>query len=165
MNVTFMNDEYKGTRLLKVDDARIVFRNFSGRADQFNREGDRSFHVVISEHEIAEAMQNDTNEYGAGWNVKIKPPREEGDEPFMHMAVKVKYNDRGGRVTGPDVKIIEGDISRPLYAETIGMLDDIDIDHVDLYIRAYDGEGRFGPFRTAYLQAMRVYMRRSLFND
>ena len=43
-----------------------------------------------------------------------------------------------------------------LTEETIGMLDDIDIKSVDMDIRPYDDEGRFGPFRSAYLQAIFV---------
>ena len=33
--------------ILQVDDARIVYRNFTGAATQFNREGDRNFSLVI----------------------------------------------------------------------------------------------------------------------
>jgi hypothetical protein len=36
------------------------------------------------------------------------------------------------------------------------MLDHIDIQSVDLDIRPYDGEGRFGAHRTAYLQSIYV---------
>ena len=41
--------------------------------------------------------------------------------------------------------------------ESINMLDDITIKSVDMDIRPYDGEGRFGPHRTAYLQSIYVY--------
>ena len=160
MHVNFITDEYSGNRLLEITDARIIFRNFEGRPDQFTREGDRSFSLMIPDQEIADALMDDRNEFGVGWNVKIREAREEGDEPFRHMKVKVKFNARG-----PQVEVVDGGNIRELDEESVKMLDEIDIDHVDLYVRPYDDEGRFGPFRSAYLQAMRVYMRRRYFAD
>ena len=159
MHVTFVTDP-RGRRILEIDDARIIWPNFSGRPDEFTREGDRSFDLVIPNEDIANEMINDKNEFGVGWNVKIKPPREEGDTAFIHMKVKVKFNGRG-----PNIYLINGDVKRELDEESVGMLDEIDIDHVDLDIRPYDDEGRFGPFRAAYLQNMRVFMRSNRFAD
>ena len=62
--------------ILQIDDARIIYRNFSGTGSKFNREGDRNFAVVIEDPELADALINE------GWNVKIKPPRD-GDEATM----------------------------------------------------------------------------------
>lgn len=138
--------------ILQIDDARICFRNFRGEGSMYNNEGDRSFSLIIPDEETAEALRNDKNEYGAGWNVKIRAPREEGETPFMHLPVKVKYTDR----SKPRVYLITGNRRNELTEETIGMLDDIDIRSVDLDIRPYDGEGRFGPHRTAYLQSIYV---------
>ena len=56
----------------------------------YNNEGDRNFSVIIPNEEIAEALKNDLNEYGVGWNVKIRAPKEEGEMPLMHLKVKVK---------------------------------------------------------------------------
>lgn len=137
--------------VLQIDDARLIWRNFSGREDRFNREGDRKFNLIIPDEEMAEALQNDTNQFGAGWNVKIKPPREEGDEPFIYLPVKVKFNDRG-----PRVYLESGRKRVLLHEDTISMLDDIDILSVDLDIRPYDDEINGKPFRAAYLQSMVV---------
>ena len=140
---------------LEINDARIIWKNFTGRGDRFNREGDRNFHLVIPDQETCELLQNDRNEYGDSWNVKIKPPREEGDTPFMHMLVKVKFNGRG-----PNVYLVSGDKKVPLTEDTIKCLDEIDITSVDLDIRPYDDTLPNGTsFRTAYLSAMCVYQR------
>ena len=92
-----------------------------------------------------------TNRFGVGWNVKIKAPREEGDEPFIYLPIKVKFNDRG-----PKIYLKSGHNTVPLTEETVGMLDDIDIVSVDLDIRPYDDEMHGRPFRSAYLQGLWV---------
>ena len=140
MHITFAP---KG--ILQIDDARIIFRNFSGAASKFNRPGDRNFALVIPEQEIADALIDD------GWNVKIKPPREEGDAPFMYLPVKVKFNDRG-----PNVYLKSGNNTVKLDEESIRCLDDIDILSIDLDIRPYDWEVSEKTGRTAYLQSMEV---------
>lgn len=137
--------------VLQIDDARIIFRNFRGEGGKYNKEGDRNFALIIPDEEMAEALQNDVNEYGAGWNVKIKPPREEGDEPFIYLPVKVKFNQRG-----PIIYLQSGNNRVKLNEETVSMLDDIDIRSVDLDIRPYDDEINDKPFRAAYLQSMCV---------
>lgn len=131
--------------ILQIDDARIIYRNFRGAADKFNREGDRNFAVVIPDEEMAEALKNE------GWNVKIKPPRDVDDTPFMYLPVKVKFNDRG-----PTAYLKTGRAMNKLDEESIGCLDDIDIISVDMDIRPYDWTVREKTGRTAYLQSIHV---------
>lgn len=137
--------------IMQVDDARLIYRNFRGEGSKFNREGDRNFSLYIDDEDIADAMQNDKNEYGVGWNVKIKPPRDEDDSAFMHLQVKVRFNDRG-----PNVYLVTGDNMVRLDESNIDILDKIDIASADLDIRPYDDEFNGRPFRSAYLQSLRV---------
>ena len=83
--------------------------------------------------------------------MKIKDPREEGEEPFMYLPIKVKFNDRG-----PQIYLVTGDRTNRLGEDVVSMLDDIDIRSVDLDIRPYDWEVNGKTGRTAYLQAMEV---------
>ena len=131
--------------ILQIDDAHIIYRNFEGRGDKFNREGDRNFAVVIPDEEMAKELTD------RGWNVKIKPPREDGDTPFMFLPVKVKFNDRG-----PNVYLKTGNNQNRLDEESIGLIDNIDIIGVDLDIRPFDWDVNGKQGRTAYLQSMRV---------
>ena len=140
MNVTFAP---RG--ILQIDDARIIYRNFSGVGSKFNREGDRNFAVYIDDEDIANELRD------RGWNVKIKPPREDGDDPFMFLPVKIKFNDRG-----PSVYLVTGNKKTPLNENTVSCLDDIDILSVDLDIRPYDWEVNDKTGRTAYLQSIWV---------
>ena len=143
MHVTFAP---KG--MLQIDDAKIIFRNFEGRGDKYNREGDRNFSLLIEDPDTADSLIEN------GWNVRIKPGRDEDEGPFMRLPVKVKFTDYG-----PNVYLVTGDRRNELDEESIGCLDNIDIESVDLDIRPYDWEvnGRTG--RTAYLQSMQVVQR------
>ena len=143
MNVTFAPGG-----ILQIDEARLVFRNFSGEASKYNREGDRNFAIIIPDEDIANAMIKE------GWNVKIKQPREDGDEPFMYLSVKVKFNDYG-----PNVYLVSGNKMNRLDEDSVDCLDKISILGADLDIRPYDWEvnGRTG--RTAYLQSIKVIQR------
>ena len=131
--------------ILQIDDAKIVWRNFSGEASKFNRAGDRNFALVIPDQETAELLMDE------GWNIKIKPAREEGDSPFMTLAVKIKFNDRGPicylQTNGRRIRLKE---------ETINTLDKIDIANVDLDVRPYDWNVNGKEGRTAYLHSICV---------
>lgn len=132
--------------ILQIDHARIIWRNFEGRGDKFNREGDRNFALIIPTEEMANELIEE------GWNVRIKPPREEGDIPFMYLPVKVKFNDRG-----PGIYLTSGRAKNRLDEETCGLLDHIDIMDVNLDIRPYDWEVNGKTGRSAYLQSIEVF--------
>lgn len=131
--------------ILQVNDTRIIYRNFRGEGSKFNREGDRNFAMIIPTQDLVDEL------ISRGWNVKIKEPREEGEEPFMYLPIKVKFNDRG-----PQIYLVTGDRTNRLDEDVVSMLDDIDIRSVDLDIRPYDWEVNGKTGRTAYLQAMEV---------
>lgn len=131
--------------ILQIDDARIIHRNFAGVGSLYNREGDRNFSIVIETEEQAEALRE------RGWNVKIKPPREEGEGPFMFLPVKVKFSDYG-----PLVYLKSGKALNTLSENTVLTLDKISIARVDLDIRPYDWNVNGKSGRTAYLQSIMV---------
>ena len=143
MNVTFAP---RG--ILNIDEAAIIYRNFAGRADKFNREGDRNFALIIPTEELADRLIND------GWNVKVKPPRDDQETPFMYLPVKIKFNDRG-----PNCYLVTAGRANRLDEESIGILDDVDILNVNLDIRPYDWEVNGKTGRTAYLQGIEVTQR------
>ena len=134
--------------ILQIDDARIIFRNFRGEASKYNNEGNRNFALIIPNEEMAEELTK------RGWNVKIKPPRDDEDDPFMYLPVKVKFNDRG-----PAIYLQTGKARNRLTEDVVGCLDNIDISSVDMDIRPYDwvlqeGTPNEKSGRTAYLQSM-----------
>lgn len=131
---------------LIINDAKIIHRNLAGEKTPFNNAGDRNFSVIIPTEEMCNALKAE------GWNVKVKPPKDEGDEPFRFLPVKVKFNHRG-----PGVYLASGTNQVQLDEESVSCIDQVDILSVDMDIRPYDWfvNGKGG--RTAYLDAMRVY--------
>ena len=165
MNVTF------GPRgILQIDDARIIYCNFAGeKRSEFDTKGDRNFSLVIPnqmmtieddfgvvEDEFGQPLQRHLHEVllDLGWNVKIKPARTKDEEDFMTLRVKVKFNERG-----PSAYLSSGANMIKLDEQTIGMLDNILIDKVNLDIRPYDWELRGERGRTAYLHSIHVTQR------
>lgn len=141
-------------KLLQIDDARIIFKNFSGEESKFNRAGDRNFAVRINDPDVVDQLIAD------GWNVTVKPPKEEGDDPYMYIKVKIKFNDRG-----PKVFLRSGKHVRRLSEQNVGLLDSIDILRVDLDLRAYDWEVNGKTGRTAYLDSINVEQNLNRFEE
>lgn len=146
-----MNICFAPKGILQIDDIdgrQIIFKNFEGRGDKFNREGDRNFSLRIDDENTADALVKE------GWNVRIKEGRDEDEGPFMRLPIKVKFTNYG-----PNVYLRTGNRVNELNEESIACLDSIEIDSVSMDIRPYDWDvnGRTG--RTAYLQSMEVVQR------
>lgn len=128
---------------LIMENAKIRFRNFAGRPDEFTREGDRSFALVIDDADLANKLRED------GWNVKMRLPKEEGAEPWYYLKVKVNFD-------GIPPKIVEVTSRNrvALNEGTVGILDTAELKSVDVEISPYHWEigGRSGI--TAYLKTM-----------
>lgn len=128
---------------LIMENAKIRFRNFAGRPDEFTREGDRSFALVIEDEDLANKLRED------GWNVKMRLPKEEGAEPWYYLKVKVNFD-------GIPPKIVEvTSLNRvALNEDTVGILDTAELKSVDVEVSPYHWEigGRSGI--TAYLKTM-----------
>ena len=131
--------------LLKIDNARIIFRNFSGVASNFNREGDRNFCVVIEDQVVAQQLIED------GWNIKTRLPRDGDDYPFYYLPVKVKFGDHR-----PNIYLSSGKALVKLNEGNVSCLDDIDIRTINMDISPYNWDVNGKQGKTAYLYAMKV---------
>lgn len=146
--------------ILQINNAKIKWVNFAGEAKHFYKKGEYGFTLIIPDQETAELLINDVNKYGEGWNVKIKESPEDGK---VYINLKVKINFEGFRP--PDIYLdVNGKLTK-LDKESAGMIDEINIRSVDLDIAPHDGEGTFGPYRSAYLRAIWVYQEVDRFAD
>lgn len=128
-----------------VDNARIGFRNFSGKEGQYNPAGNRNFVLFLDDSEFASKLESE------GWNIRWLKPRDEHDEPQPMLQVAVGFG-----AYPPKIVLISNNKKSLLDEETISLLDWAEIEMVDLMIRPYNYtvSGRTGV--KAYLKAMYV---------
>ena len=142
---------YKKTNNIMIEDARLIFKNFSGEESKFNRAGNKNFCVVL-DHDMAEDLAAE------GWNIKYLRPREDGEEPTPYLQVTVAY----GNIP-PKVIMIAGRNKTPLDNVSIGTLDYAEIANVDLVIRPYNWEVNGKQGIKAYLKTMYVEIEQDAF--
>lgn len=129
-----------------MEGVRIIFRNFSGREGQYNREGDRNFAVLLDE-KVAHDMAEDN------WNVKWLRPRgdEEGEAPQAYLPISVNFKGRPPRIV-----VITSRGRNNLDESQVEMLDWVDIINVDLIVRPYEWTVNNKSGVKAYLQSIYV---------
>ena len=142
---------YKQTNNIMIENARLIFKNFSGEESKFNRGGNKNFCVLL-DHDMAQDLEAE------GWNVKYLRPREDGEEPAPYLQVTVAY----GNIP-PKVILIAGRNKVPLDSVTVGTLDYAEIRNVDLIIRPYNWTVNGKQGIKAYLKTMYVEIEQDAF--
>ena len=112
---------------LVIENAHLLFRSFSGRESKYNRAGQRNFCVYIEDPDDAKRLEED------GWNIRVRAPREEGEEPRYYLQVAVSFEN-----IPPTVYMITKRKKVRLDEESIDTLDFAEIRNVDLTIRPYN---------------------------
>ena len=129
-------------RNITIEQARIGFKNFTGKEGQYNPVGNRNFCIFL-EDDIAQTLADD------GWNIKYLEPRdpEDGKQAYLPVAVAYgKYPPRITMITGGGKSILDED--------SVNILDWAEFENVDLIVRPYnwDVNGKQGV--KAYLHVM-----------
>ncbi len=145
---------YSGMEPLVIENARIVFRNFAGEESAYNRKGNRNFSVVISDEATADRLIAD------GWNVKKRPAREDGEPPFCHLPVTVRFDN-----FPPKVILMTRTAHVQLNEHTVETLDRADLETVDVCIAPsrWEVNGKTGV--KAYLKTLYAVKREDEFES
>lgn len=128
-----------------IEGAEIIFRNFSGKEGQYNREGDRNFSVIIPDEKTAQDLLAD------GWNVKYLNPREEGDLPTPYVPVAVRFD-----ILPPRIVMITSMARTNVDENMVEVLDWANIENADIIVRAYEWEVNGKKGLKAYLKSLFV---------
>lgn len=136
---------YKNIDNINIENARIIFRNFSGRETTYNRAGNRNFCVIIDDAKQAQRLAED------GWNIRILAPRDEAEEAKHYIQVAASFEN-----FPPKVFMITRRAKTALDDESINTLDFAEIINVDLTIRPYNWSVNGKTGVKAYLKTMYV---------
>lgn len=127
-NVVFTALEGNRLKIENLTNRHIIYRNFSGKPSQYNKNGDRKFTIVIDDPENAQRVAS------YGWNVKAKPSKNDGEEPFCTLEVKVRLDLEWAR---PKIKQFTRNASIWITEDNIGNFDDVEFERVDIVLRQY----------------------------
>lgn len=139
---------------LAIDNARIIFKNFTGKDDKFGREGDRSFSIVIEDDALAEQLAND------GWNVKPLTPRDPDEKVNHFIKVKISF-----KVRPPKIWLLTNRKRTLLDEDTIATLQYARIENADVVVSPWRWEVNGKTGIAAYLETLYVKIEDDPFAD
>lgn len=123
---------------LFIENAKIKWRNFSGKPSKFDKEGkNKNFDIIIPEDD-AESLEK------MGWYIRENETPDGDVEHLLRVAVSYKYEDKKPKVRKRSGK--DGKWTKPLAEDEIGCLDYDEIEEIDVVINPsyYDFGGRQG---------------------
>jgi hypothetical protein len=130
-----------------VEDAKLIYLNFSGKPTPFNPVGGVKQFGVVLPPDLAEKMKKD------GWNVRYREDKggEEGNQDEPYISVAARFD-----IKPPRVVMITSTGKIPLGEKEIEVLDWADIQTADLIVQSsyWNNNGKEG--YKAYLKTLVV---------
>lgn len=136
---------------ITLEGARLIFRNFAGNPDDYNKQGGLRTTGVLIPNDLAEEMKEE------GWNIKYLKPRDPQDEPQAFLTVKCKF----GKIK-PTIYICTAHGKTLLDEDSVESIDYAEIRDVDIVIRPYEYEPGC---ISAYIKTMYVNIVEDVFAD
>lgn len=138
-----------------LENVRIGFKNFSGSEGKYNREGDRSFAIFLSQQQADEMAAE-------GWNVKYPKPSDnpEEDEREAYIQVAVSYKARA-----PKIVMIAGESKTLMSEGNVGVLDDSRVTISDIVLTPFNWDVQGNQGIKAYLREGYFTIETSQFFD
>lgn len=133
-------------RKVEVENAQMIWTNFSGREGRYNPAGRRNFNIVLNAEDAEKLKQ-------AGFNVKYHEPREEGVDPIYTLKINVNF----GSYNPPEVYMKNSHGNVLLDENGVSILDGADILETWLCFNPHVYEDSV----TAYLNKLLVTVRES----
>lgn len=139
---------------LVIKDAEIYFKNFRGRELPFNPAGKRTFCVRIDGRK-ARKLKKD------GWSIKTMYINRSRTKTRWYLPVTIYESYADTKINSKVVAIISGGnikTCKLLHGNSLGLLDVVDIEHLNMVIRGYEYNvnGRHGI--KAYLRNADFYI-------
>lgn len=138
-----------------IENTKFIWKtNWAGeirKEDRFPSKTRRGC-ILIPDPEMAHEMAAD------GFRVRQTQPyegEEEGFVPEYYVEAKMKFMDEGAR-SNPSVYLVdEEDYAQPLDMETVGIIDEIRVDRVNVILNPYSSAMAQNP--TLYVRTMYVF--------
>lgn len=149
--------EQKDSKLV-IRDAKIIFRNFSGRDTKYDNSGKKTFCVLINDRETADMLTD------YGWHVKPLKSRNYDEERFC-IQVTVKFH-KDREFMNPVIETYTGKRKTVLDDESVGILDFADIYNINIVLSPYHYTNLAGERKiSAYLKKLAVAIDEDDFSD
>lgn len=136
-------------KYIEFEDATIIYRNFEGREDKYNRAGNRHFSVILTEEQAIELSD-------MGCNVKRTKPRDPEEEGKPYVKILLGMYD-------PEIYTVIRGRKKLLQPNQYAKLDRLEIEYADLEVsrsnKEWESNGKTG--YSLYLETLVCKIRES----
>lgn len=136
------------------EDAHIIWKNFSGKPDNFNPQGGKRLYNLVLSADEAEQLADE------GWNVKSRASKDDPNDILYYLPCRVAYGNRP-----PKIYLVTKKNKTLLDEDTVGTLDYAEIEKVDMVVTPYEWTMGAKSGITAYTKTMYVTIAEDEFSD
>ena len=146
---------------LIIEDANVIFPNFSGRESRYNRAGNRCFSVVVPDKDLAMQLRED------GWNIRERIINDEPTGEYYINGVNLNYDYYLKPIiiyvtNGNEIELTPELLDAGIAAQ----LDGRGAERYDMSIRPKSWERSDGSIGIkGYVDEMRIIAKKSLFGQ